>query len=77
MAKEKPEINLDPVTSSIQENIETVVPTSAVIPSESTDAEERMKRYKRIHRYVSLKFGEDWDMNATMGRLGFGYREDV
>ena len=74
--KEKSELNLDPITSPIEETVETVVPFEPKMPSESTDAEERHRRYNRIRQYVSFQFAKHWDMNATMGRLGFGWKED-
>ena len=68
------EINFDTITNPIQNEVDTIIP--AVPPSESTDADIRMERYKRIHRIVSKKFAEDFDMVAVLGRLGFGYRSD-
>ena len=70
------EVNFDVITNPIQEEVDTVIPDVAVPPSESTDADVRMERYKRIHIIVSKQFAVDFDMMAVLGRLGFGYRSD-
>ena len=74
MATKKTDINLDPVTSPAEEEVETVIP--ATPPVETTEADIRMQRYKRVRRIASEIFARDWDMPATLGRLGFGYKED-
>jgi len=56
------------------DNTDTVIP--AIPPSESTEADIRAERYKRVHRYASEIFARDFDMNAVMGRLGFGWKEN-